>query len=179
MNQLNVAPQVGVEKRHTLSVLVQDVDGIISRIAGMFTRRGFPMYSFSSARTEVEGIQRITVVAYGDEVVVQQITKQLNKLVDVLKVVRLDEDTTIARAMLLVKVSADNTTRPHVVDAANIFRARIVDVAPESVVIEATGTPGKLGALLDVLEPFGIREYLHSGEIALSRGPKTMFPQKS
>ncbi|WP_047241374.1 acetolactate synthase small subunit [Corynebacterium epidermidicanis] len=169
----------GVEKRHTLSVLVQDVDGITSRIAGMFTRRGFTMYSFSSARTEHENINRITIVVYGDEVVVEQITKQLNKLVDVLKVVRLDEESTIARAMLLVKVNADNTTRPHVVDAANIFRARIVDVAPESVVIEATGTPGKLSALLDVLEPFGIREFIHSGEIAVGRGPKTMTPQKN
>lgn len=174
-----VAGAGGVEKRHTLSVLVQDVDGIISRIAGMFTRRGFPMYSFSSARTEVEGINRITIVAVGDEIAVEQITKQLNKLVDVLKVVRLEEDASITRAMVLVKVNADNSSRPQVVDAANIFRARIVDVAPESVVIEATGTPGKLGALLDVLDPFGIREYLHSGEIALGRGPKTMTLPKA
>ncbi|MEJ5928207.1 acetolactate synthase small subunit [Corynebacterium sp. H128] len=164
--------------RHTLSVLVQDQDAIISRISGMFARRGFSMYSMSSARTENEGINRITIVFYGEEHAVEQITKQLNKMVPVLKVVRLDEENTIARALMFVKVSADNTTRPHVVDAANIFRARVVDVAPESVVIEATGTPGKLRALLEVLEPFGIREILHSGEIAMNRGPKTMAPNR-
>ncbi|MFV8380950.1 acetolactate synthase small subunit [Corynebacterium hindlerae] len=164
--------------RHTLSVLVQDQDGIISRISGMFARRGFSMYSMSSARTETEGINRITVVFYGDDIAVEQITKQLNKLIPVLKVVRLDEENSVARALMLVKVSADTESRPHVVDAANIFRARVVDVAPESLVIEATGTPGKLGALLEVLEPFGIRELLHSGEIAMNRGPKTMAPNK-
>lgn len=164
--------------RHTLSVLVQDQDAIVARISGMFARRGFSIYSLSSARTENEGINRITVVFYGEEVAVEQITKQLNKLIPVLKVVRLDEESTIARALMLVKVSASAETRPHVVDAANIFRARVVDVAPESLVIEATGTPGKLGALLEVLEPFGIRELVHSGEIAMNRGPKTMAPNK-
>ena len=164
--------------RHILSVQVQDADGIISRVAAMFTRRGYSLVSFVSARTETEGINRLTIVVDADERIIEQITKQLNKLVPVLKVIRLDEDSTIARGIMLVKVNASNVNRPQVVDAANIFRARIVDVAPESVVIEATGTPGKLRALLDVLEPFGIRELVQSGEIALNRGPKIMSPSK-
>ncbi|AGF72300.1 acetolactate synthase small subunit [Corynebacterium halotolerans] len=164
--------------RNTLSVLVQDVDGIISRVAGMFTRRGYSLVSLVSAKTETEGINRITVVVDANELVIEQITKQLNKIVPVLKVVRLEEETTIARGIMLVKVNADISNRPQVVDAANIFRARVVDVAQESVVIEATGTPGKLRALLDVLEPFGIRELIQSGQIALNRGPKTMAPSK-
>ncbi len=164
--------------RNTLSVLVQDVDGIISRVAGMFTRRGYSLVSLVSAKTDTEGINRITIVVDANELVIEQVTKQLNKIIPVLKVVRLEEENTIARAIMLVKVDADNTNRPQVVDAANIFRARVVDVAQESVVIEATGTPGKLHALLDVLEPFGIRELIQSGQIALNRGPKTMAPSK-
>ncbi|AKE41035.1 acetolactate synthase, small subunit [Corynebacterium kutscheri] len=165
--------------RHILSVLVQDVDGIVSRIAAMFTRRSFSLVSFVSGRTENKGINRITIVVDADQLNMEQITKQLNKLIPVLKVVRLEEDSTIARALMLVKVNADASDRPQVVDAANIFRARVVDVAPDSVVIEATGTKDKLNALLDVLEPFGIRELISSGQIALHRGPKTMAPRQS
>ncbi|WJY89598.1 acetolactate synthase small subunit [Corynebacterium confusum] len=164
--------------RHTLSVLVQDGEGIISRVAGMFTRRGYSIISFVSARTETEGINRLTIVADANEIVIEQITKQLNKLIPVIKVVELEEDSSVARAIMLVKVAANNTNRPQVVDAVNIFRARVVDVAPESVVVEATGTPGKLQALLDVLEPFGVRELVQSGHVALSRGPKAMAPPK-
>ncbi|MBC3186244.1 acetolactate synthase small subunit [Corynebacterium sp. zg-331] len=165
--------------RHVLSVLVQDVDGIISRVSGMFTRRGFNLVSLVSAKTSTPGINRITIVVDADEVRIEQISKQLNKIVQVIKVVRLEEEATVARALLLVKVDVNNHTRPQVVDAATIFRARVVDVAPESVVIEATGTPGKLQALLDVLEPFGIREMLQSGQIALNRGPRTLSPVPS
>ena len=164
--------------RNTLSVLVQDVDGIISRVAGMFTRRGYNLVSLVSANTETAGINRITIVVDANELVIEQVTKQLNKIIPVLKVVRLEEDSTIARGIILVKVNADNTNRPQVVDAANIFRARVVDVAQDSVVIEATGTPGKLRALLEVLESFGVRELVQSGQIALNRGPKTMAPSK-
>jgi acetolactate synthase-1/3 small subunit len=164
--------------RNTLSVLVQDVDGIISRVAGMFTRRGYNLVSLVSANTETAGINRITIVVDANELVIEQVTKQLNKIIPVLKVVRLEEDSTIARGIMLVKVNADNTNRPQVVDAANIFRARVVDVAQDSVVIEATGTPGKLRALLEVLESFGVRELVQSGQIALNRGPKTMAPSK-
>lgn len=164
--------------RHTLSVLVQDVEGIISRVTGMFSRRGYNLISLVSAKTEVEGINRLTIVVDANDIVTEQVTKQLNKLIHVLKVVELDEEATISRAIMLVKVSANNDNRAQVVGAVDIFRARVVDVAPESVVIEATGTPGKLRALLDVLEPFGIRELIQSGRVALGRGPKSMAPTK-
>ncbi|MEX3562617.1 acetolactate synthase small subunit [Corynebacterium phoceense] len=164
--------------RHTLSVLVQDVEGIISRVTGMFSRRGYNLISLVSAKTEVGGINRLTIVVDANDIVTEQVTKQLNKLIHVLKVVELDEETTISRAIMLVKVSANNDNRAQVVGAVDIFRARVVDVAPESVVIEATGTPGKLRALLDVLEPFGIRELIQSGRVALGRGPKSMAPTK-
>lgn len=164
--------------RHTLSVLVEDVEGITSRVAGMFTRRGYNLVSIVSARTENPGINRFTIVVDASEIVIEQVTKQLNKIIPVIKVVELDEETSVARGIMLVKVAADNTNRPQVVDAVNIFRARVVDVAQESVIVEATGSPGKLSALLDVLEPFGIRELIQSGHVALSRGPKAMAPTK-
>lgn len=163
-------------RRHVLSVLVQDVEGITSRIAALFTRRGYTIVSIVSAKTENPGISRFTVVVDASDVVIEQITKQLNKLINVLKVVRLEDDSMVARAIMLVKVSANNHNRPQIVDAANIFRARVVDVSPDSVVIEATGSHSKLRALLDVLEPFGIRELIRSGQIALNRGPKVMTP---
>lgn len=164
--------------RNILSVQVQDVDGIISRVTAMFTRRGYNLVSLVSAQTETPGLNRLTIVVEADDYAVEQITKQLNKIVPVIKVVRLDEENTVARALMMVKVSTTTANRPQVVDAANIFRARVVDVSPESVVIEATGTPSKLRALLDVLETFGIRELVQSGEIALNRGPKTMAPTR-
>src|SRR5699024_131723 len=132
--------------------------------------------SIVSARTETRGINRFTIVVDASEIVIEQVTKQLNKIVPVIKVVELDEESSVARGLMLVKVAADNTNRPQVVDAVNIFRARVVDVAQESVIVEATGSPGKLRALLDVLEPFGIRELIQSGHVALSRGPKAMAP---
>ncbi|MBF0582225.1 MULTISPECIES: acetolactate synthase small subunit [Corynebacterium] len=163
---------------HTLSILCEDVDGIISRISGMFTRRAFSILSISSGRTEVEGVNRITIVLEGEDQVIEQITKQLNKLIPVLKVSRQDPDTTVARGLLMVKVSADATNRTQVVESAKLFRAHVVDVGAESVIIEATGSPSKLQALLDILEPFGIRELVESSITAMSRGPKAMYPAK-
>lgn len=163
---------------HTLSVLTQDEDGIISRISGMFTRRAFNIVSISSGRTETDGVNRITLVVEGEEIVVEQITKQLNKLVPVLKVSRQDPETTVQRGLLLVKVAAGNSNRTQVVEAAKLFRAHVVDVSPDSLIIEATGTPSKLQALLDVLEPFGIRELIESSVTAMSRGPRSMAPSR-
>ncbi|MEX3505673.1 acetolactate synthase small subunit [Corynebacterium sp. LK2510] len=161
------------QTRNILSVLVQDIDGVITRVTALFTRRGYNLVSLVSAKTETEGINRLTIVVDASEYHIEQITKQLHKLVQVLKVARLDDDTTIARSLMLVKVRADNSNRAQVVDAANIFRARVIDVAPESVVIEATGAPAKLRAFLDVMETFGVLELVKSGQVALHRGPKT------
>ena len=160
---------------HTLSVLTLDEPGILVRIAGMFTRRGFSIQSITSGETETEGVNRITVVVETETLPIEQITKQLNKLVPVLKVVRQPPETMGSRGLLMVKVSCDNTNRPQVVDAANLFRARVVDVSQESVIIEATGERSKLIALLEVLEPFGIRELIQSGTVAMARGPKPML----
>ena len=160
---------------HTLSVLTLDEPGILVRIAGMFTRRGFSIQSITSGETETEGVNRITVVVETETLPIEQITKQLNKLVPVLKVVRQPPETMVSRGLLMVKVSCDNTNRPQVVDAANPFRARVVDVSQESVIIEATGERSKLVALLEVLEPFGIRELIQSGTVAMARGPKPML----
>lgn len=160
---------------HTLSVLTLDEPGILVRIAGMFTRRGFSIQSITSGETETEGVNRITVVVETETLPIEQITKQLNKLIPVLKVVRQPPETLVSRGLLMVKVSCDNTNRPQVVDAANLFRARVVDVAQESVIIEATGERSKLVALLEVLEPFGIRELIQSGTVAMARGPKPML----
>lgn len=160
---------------HTLSVLTLDEPGILVRIAGMFTRRGFSIQSITSGETETEGVNRITVVVETETLPIEQITKQLNKLVPVLKVVRQPPETMVSRGLLMVKVSCDNTKRPQVVDAANLFRARVVDVSQESVIIEATGERSKLVALLEVLEPFGIRELIQSGTVAMARGPKPML----
>lgn len=132
--------------QHTLSVLVEDVEGILSRVTGMFSRRGYSIISLVSAQTENPGINRLTIVVDASERIMEQVTKQLNKIVPVIKVVELEPDSTVARALMLVKVAANNANRPQVVDAVNIFRARVVDVAQESVVVEATGTPGKLAA---------------------------------
>ncbi|MDK8767276.1 acetolactate synthase small subunit [Corynebacterium freneyi] len=164
---------------HTLSVLTLDEPGILVRIAGMFTRRGFSIQSITSGTTEVEGVNRITLVVETEDLPIEQITKQLNKLVPVLKVVRQPDDQLVSRALLLVKVTADNNNRPQVVDAAKLFRARVVDVAQESVVIEATGERSKLRALLEVLEPFGIRELVQSGLVAVARGPKPMLASRA
>lgn len=160
---------------HTLSVLTLDEPGILVRIAGMFTRRGFSIQSITSGETETEGVNRITVVVETETLPIEQINKQLNKLVPVLKVVRQPPETMVSRGLLMVKVSCDNTNRPQVVDAANLFRARVVDVSQESVIIEATGERSKLVALLEVLEPFGIRELIQSGTVAMARGPKPML----
>ncbi|MGV0409759.1 acetolactate synthase small subunit [Corynebacterium resistens] len=162
----------------TLSVLCEDVDGIVSRISGMFTRRAFNIISISSGRTEVEGVNRITIVVQGEDHIIEQITKQLNKLIPVLKVTRHDPNSIVSRSLLMVKVSADNSNRTQVVEAAKLFRAHVVDVGPESLIVECTGTPSKLQALLDVLEPFGIRELVESSLTAISRGPKAMYPAR-
>lgn len=156
---------------HTLSVLCEDVEGIISRISGMFTRRAYNIQSISSGRTEMEGISRVTIVVEAEEHTIEQITQQLNKLIPVIKVVRHDPETIVSRSLMLIKVSADNANRTQVVEAAKLFRAHVVDVGPESLIIECTGTPSKLQALLEVLEPFGVRELVESSLTAITRGP--------
>ena len=157
---------------HTLSVLVEDKPGVLARIAALFSRRGFNIESLAVGPTEQKDMSRMTIVVSVDEAPLEQITKQLNKLINVIKIVEQDDDNSVARELALIKVRADATTRSQVTEAVNLFRAKVVDVSTESLTIEATGTPAKLEAFLRVLEPYGIRELAQSGVVSLSRGPR-------
>ena len=169
-----MANETETTQRHTLSVLVQDVPGVLTRVAGLFARRAFNIHSLAVGVTEVPGVSRITVVVDADAHLLEQVTKQLNKLINVLKVVELADDSSVQRDHLLVKVRADAATRGQVVQAADLFRAHVVDVAPDSLTLEATGTREKLQAFLDLMEPYGVRELVRSGTVALSRGSRSM-----
>ena len=160
--------------RHTLSVLVEDKPGVLARIAGLFSRRGFNIESLAVGPTEVPEISRITIVVSVENLPLEQITKQLNKLVNVLKIVELEETSSVQRELLLVKVRADLDTRSHVLETAQLFRAKVVDVASDAVTVEATGSSEKLEALLRVLEPFGVKELVQSGVVAVGRGPRSI-----
>ena len=160
--------------RHTLSVLVEDQPGVLARISALFSRRGFNIDSLAVGPTEVPGISRMTIVVNVEELPLEQVTKQLNKLVNVIKIVELDPVQSVQRELMLVKVRADLETRSHVLETVALFRAKVVDVAPEAVTIEATGNADKLEALLRVLEPFGIRELVQSGMVGISRGPRSI-----
>ena len=160
--------------RHTLSVLVEDKPGVLARVSGLFARRMFNIDSLAVGPTEVPGISRITVVVDAEGTLLEQVTKQLNKLIHVLKIVELTPETSVQRDHLMIKVKADAQSRLQVTQAADLFRASIVDVSTESVVIEATGSADKLNAFLDVLEPFGVREIVWAGTLGLARGPRSM-----
>jgi acetolactate synthase-1/3 small subunit len=159
-------------ERHTLSVLVEDKPGVLARVASLFSRRGYNIQSLAVGATEQKDMSRMTIVVSVDESPLEQITKQLNKLINVIKIVEQDEDNNVSRELALVKVRADASTRGQVIEAVNLFRAKVVDVSTESLTIEATGTPAKLEAFLRVLEPYGIRELAQSGVVSLSRGPR-------
>ncbi len=160
--------------RHTLSVLVEDVPGVLTRVASLFARRAFNINSLAVGPTEVAGMSRITVVVEAEGDLLEQVTKQLNKLINVIKIVELVPESSVQRDHILVKVRADAATRLQVTQAADLFRASVVDVSTDSLIIEVTGTAEKLTALLSVLEPFGIREIVQSGTLAISRGSKSM-----
>jgi acetolactate synthase-1/3 small subunit len=159
---------------HVLSLLVEDKPGLLTRVAGLFARRGFNIESLAVGHSEIEGLSRITVVVDVDELPLEQVTKQLNKLVNVIKVVELDGDQSVQREHMLIKVRVDNASRSPVLEAVTLFRARVVDVSPEALVIEVTGDSGKINALLRVLEPYGIKEIAQSGRLAIGRGPKSI-----
>lgn len=159
-------------RTHTLSVLVEDKPGVLARVAALFSRRGFNIQSLAVGATEQKNMSRMTIVVSADEAPLEQITKQLNKLINVIKIVEQDEVNSVARELALIKVRADAATRGQVIEAVNLFRAKVVDVSTESLTVEATGTQEKLDALLRVLEPYGIREIVQSGVVSLSRGPR-------
>ena|SRR5689334_19599203 len=160
--------------QHVLSLLVEDKPGLLTRVAGLFARRGFNITSLAVGTTEVEGLSRITVVVDVEELPLEQVTKQLNKLINVIKIVELDPAQAVQREHLLVKVKVDNQTRSQILEAVTLFRARVVDVATDALVIEVTGDSGKVQAFLRVIEPYGIRELAQSGLLAIGRGSKSI-----
>lgn len=159
---------------HVLSLLVEDKPGLLTRVAGLFARRGFNIESLAVGKSEIEGLSRITVVVDVEQLPLEQVTKQLNKLINVIKIVELDPSSSVTREHLLIKVRVDNTTRSQVLEAVTLFRARVVDVASDALVIETTGDSGKIQALLRVLEPYGIKEIAQSGLLAIGRGSKSI-----
>ena len=159
---------------HILSLLVEDKPGLLTRVAGLFARRGFNIESLAVGKSEVEGLSRITVVVDVDEMPLEQVTKQLNKLVNVIKIVELDPTQSVTREHLLIKVRVDNTTRSQILEAVTLFRAKVVDVATDALVIETTGDTPKIQAFLRVLEPYGIKEIAQSGLLAIGRGSKSI-----
>lgn len=159
---------------HTLSVLVENKPGVLVRVSGLFSRRGFNIESLAVGPTEHPEISRITIVVTVEGTALEQVTKQLNKLVNVLKIVELDEWQSVRSELLLVKVHADERSRRDILSIVELFKAKVADVGPEAVVIELSGRPDKLEAMLTMLEPYGVREMVQSGMVALGRGPRSM-----
>lgn len=160
--------------RHTLSVLVENKPGVLARVAGLFSRRGFNIESLAVGPTEVDEVSRMTIVVDAADTALEQVTKQLNKLIHVLKIVELDRDIAVERELQMVKVSADGQTRSEIIEIADVFRSKVVDVDTDAITIEATGSPEKLAAMVRLLAPYGIRELVRSGMIAVGRGSKSI-----
>ncbi len=159
--------------RHTISVLVENKFGVLARIATLFAARGFNIDSLAVGETEDPGVSRMTIVVKGDDRILEQVEKQLNKLIDVIKVTDFHDNTPIERDLALVKVKADKSNRSEIMQITDIFRARIIDVAADSIVVEITGDESKIEAFVSMLRPFGIKELCRTGVIALARGNKT------
>jgi acetolactate synthase-1/3 small subunit len=159
--------------RRTLSVLVENKPGVLARIAGLISRRGYNIESLAVGPTESPEMSRMTLQVNVEDVVLEQITKQLNKLIEVLKIVEL-EDSAVRRELVLVKVSATAETRSQLIEIIGLFGGKAVDLTGEIITVEATGSPAKLAALLELLEPYGIRELVQSGLVALGRGNRSL-----
>ena len=158
---------------HTITALVEDRPGVLSRVAGMFRRRGFNISSLAVAPSEVPGLSRTTFVVQGDESVVEQVTKQLYKLIDVVRVSEISEEHMVSRELALLKVKASVESRSEIIQIVDIFRASIVDVGADTMIIEVTGDEEKIDSLARLLKPFGIREVMRTGRVAMMRGAAT------
>jgi acetolactate synthase-1/3 small subunit len=156
-------------KRHTISILVQNKFGAFNRIAGMFAAKGYNIDSLSVGPTEDDGVSRMTIVARGDDQIIEQITKQLNKLIDIVKVIDLTFESFVDRELVLVKVHSTNDTRSEIMQIAEIFRAKVVDISPRTLTLEATGSQQKVDAIIKMLKPFAIKEMARTGRVALKR----------
>jgi acetolactate synthase I/III small subunit len=159
-------------RQHIISVLVENRVGVLARVAGLFTGRGFNIESLAVAETEEPSLSRMTLVTSGDARIIEQVTKQLNKLVDVIKVVDLSREQFVDRELILVKVRAEPEQRAEILRITDIFRGNIIDVSPKSYIVEVTGDEDKIQAFVDLVKPLGILEVVRTGPIALSRGSK-------
>lgn len=158
--------------KHTISVLVENEFGVLSRVSGLFSGRGFNIESLSVAPTLEDSISRMTIVTRGDDQILEQITKQLNKLIDTIKVIDFTDQQYVERELALIKMTAEGDSRAEVLRLADIFRAKVVDVTPKSYTLEITGAPAKIDAILELLAPIGIKELVRSGPVVLGRGHK-------
>ena len=158
--------------KHTITVLMENEFGVLARVAGLFSGRGFNIESLSVAPTLDPSISRMTIVTSGDDRILEQINKQLNKLIDVIKVIDFTDGSAIEREMALIKVTAEDESRAEVLRIVDIFRAKIIDVTPRSYTIEATGAPVKIDAILELLRPLGLKELVRTGPVAIGRGAK-------
>ena len=165
------------ESKHTISVLVENKAGVLARIAGLFSARGFNIDSLAVGETEVASVSRMTIVVKGDEKILEQVEKQLNKLIDVIKVSDYIETPHLERDLALIKVRADKNNRSELLQIADIFRAKIVDMSEDSLIIEATGDEEKIEAFIEMLESHGIRELCRTGIVAMARGSKSLTLQ--
>lgn len=167
------APDAGPTS-HTLGVLVENTSGVLARVSSLFSRRGFNITSLTVGETEDPAVSRMTIVVSVEDAPLEQVTKQLHKLVNVLKIVEIDPADSVERGLVLVKISTDAATRADVQATLAMFRASVVDVASDTLTVEATGDPAKLSAMLAALRPYGIRELVESGTVAISRGSRAL-----
>jgi acetolactate synthase-1/3 small subunit len=164
------APEI---KKHTIAVLVENRFGVLSRVAGLFSARGYNIESLSVGETLDPAVSRMTLVVRGDVFVIEQVMKQLHKLIDVIKVIDLSEETHVEREMLLVRINAEPSARAEILRIADIFRAKVIDVTAASYTLEVTGEESKIEAMLELLRAFGIQEVVRTGKVAIARSPKT------
>lgn len=160
---------------HIISVIVHNKPGVLSRVSGLFSRRGYNIESLAVGETDNPELSRITIVVSGDEGILEQIQKQLYKLIDVIKVIDLPKETSVRRELVLVKVNSDKSSRAEIIQIADIFRGKIVDVGDTNLTIEITGEEGKVEAFVNMMAKFGIKELVRTGKIALHRGEKTVM----
>ncbi|MDP2768165.1 MAG: acetolactate synthase small subunit [Candidatus Methanoperedens sp.] len=164
--------------KHTLAVLVENKPGVLTRVAGLFSRRGFNIESLAVGVTENRDTSRITIVVSGDDHILEQVMKQLNKLIDVIRVSDIPPEESVSRELALIKVGVDSATRAEVMQIVDVFRAKIVDVGIKSLVVEVTGDESKINAMEQLLRQFGIKEMVRTGKIAMNRGAKVVQVEK-
>jgi acetolactate synthase I/III small subunit len=165
--------------KHILSVMVENNPGVVSRVSGLFSRRGFNIHSLVAGVTEDPNISRITIIVWGDERTIDQVMKQLNKLIEVIKIKKLERDFSVFRELCMIKVNTHEKNRVEVSQVAEIFRAKVVDISRNSMVVEISGATEKIDALIDLMHPFGIKEVVRTGMIAIERGNLSISEHES